>query len=466
MPSTILLVEDDKVQQHVLGHWLESKLGYEVLYAENATEGLALLEKNTQIQLAILDYYLPGMNGLELLEICRQKYPSLPVIMLTGTKDVNVAVHAMQLGALDFISKPPEPERVLVSIENALRFSALQQEIIRLKRKDAGTFTFDQMIGHDSGLAPIIAIGRKAAASDIPVLITGKTGTGKEVLARAIHGESRRVGKEFVAVNCGAIPANLVESTLFGHEKGSFTGAISSAPGKFREANSGTIFLDEVGELPLDAQVKLLRVLQQKEVCAVGSSKSIPVNVRVISATNRDLKAEVAAGRFREDLYFRLNVLPIEMPPLERRKNDIPALSRYFLQKHCLAEGRASKILSAAAEKFLQDNPWPGNVRELENTIHRAIIMADGNIIERADIEMLLKDKTIALLSRDEGNAATSVPSSASGDFLHADGRLKTLEEIEQAAIAFAIRHCEENMSKAAELLGIAKSTLYRKHKP
>lgn len=456
MPITILLAEDDPVQQQMLGLLLEKKMGYRLLHARSGPAALATLEKNTAIQLVIVDYHMPEMNGLELLDICRQRWPSLPAIMLTGNREIEVAVRAMQAGAQDFLTKPPEPERLKVSIENALKVAALQEEVTRLKRKDGGAFTFDQIIGHDKGLSGVVAVARKAASSDIPVLITGKTGTGKEVLARAIHGESRRTGRAFIAVNCGAIPQNLVESTLFGHEKGSFTGATSSAPGKFREASGGTIFLDEVGELPLEAQVKLLRVLQQKEVSAVGSAKNIPVDVRLLSATNRDLKAEVAAGRFREDLYFRLNVLPIEIPPLDARRSDIPDLIRHFLQKHCTSEGLALKGLSADAEKRLQEQAFPGNIRELENLIHRAVIMSESRSIGLDDIEPLLTGP-----ATDGMAGAASGPSAAS--YILPDGRLKTLDVIEREAIAFAIQRCQNNMTQAAGLLGIAKSTLYRK---
>lgn len=454
MPITVLLAEDDPVQQQMLGLLLEKKLGYHLVHAHGGKEALEILDRRPEIQLAILDYHMPEMNGLELLDICRQRYPALPVIMLTGNREVDVIVKAMKLGASDFITKPPEPERLRVSIENALKVNALQQEFSRLKKKDSGAFTFDQIIGYDGGLSPLIAVARKAAGSDIPVLIMGKTGAGKEMLARAIHGEGHRVGKSFIAINCGAIPQNLVESTLFGHEKGSFTGAITNAIGKFREAEGGTIFLDEVGELPLDAQVKLLRVLQQKEISAVGSPKNVPVNVRVISATNRDLKTEIIAGRFREDLYFRLNVLPVEIPELEKRKQDIPALIRHFLQKHCLNEGRDLKGFSSEAEKRLQEHPWPGNVRELENLIHRAVIMSDAKIINASDIEPLLQN----------GVTLASIPApAASHAWLRSDGSLKNLDEIEREAISFAIARCGDNMTQAAFGLGIAKSTLYRK---
>lgn len=294
--------------------------------------------------------------------------------MLTGNKDIKIAVDAMRYGAADFLTKPPEPERLRVSIHNALKLSVLEKEVTRLKRQESGTLTFDSLIGYDKGLSSVVKIGRKAAGADIPVL-WAKPVSVKKVFARAIHGEGKRVGKPFVAVNCGAIPEQLAESTLFGHEKGAFTGAISKTIGRFREAEGGTIFLDEVGDLPLNSQVKLLRVLQQKEIVPVGGSKAIPVNVRIISATNRDLEKDVQNGKFREDLIFRLNVLSVHLPPLRERQEDIPALIRHFVERFSVGEKLLLKEVSKQAMSELCGRQWAGNVRELENVIHRAIVL-------------------------------------------------------------------------------------------
>lgn len=318
MSDPVLIVEDEPLQRQMLATLLRRKLDYGAQAVENGRQALDLLEADERksVKLVIMDLNMPVMGGLETLDILRQKYPHIPVIMLTGSKDIHDAVEAMKRGAIDFLNKPYEADRMVVTVKNALKISILSQEVTRLKSRESGHFGFDNLIGHEGGLMPTLNIARKAASSDIPVLITGETGTGKEVFAQAIHGESARAGKPFIAINCGAIPSQLVESTLFGHEKGSFTGATEKAAGKFREAEGGTIFLDEVGELPLDTQVKLLRVLQQKEVEPVGGTKAIPVNVRIISATNRDLQKDVEGGLFREDLFFRLNVLELSLPPL------------------------------------------------------------------------------------------------------------------------------------------------------
>ncbi|MCD8494002.1 MAG: sigma-54 dependent transcriptional regulator [Alphaproteobacteria bacterium] len=352
MGASVLIVEDDKMQRDMLGLLLRRKLELEADVAENGRVALDILQRDEgrSIKLVILDLNMPVMNGLEALSIIRQRYPALPVIMLTGVKDVESAAQAMKLGASDFISKPYEGERLAVTVRNSLKISVLSREVKRLSEDKSGRFTFENLIGYDGGLKETVFMSRKAAVSDIPVLITGETGVGKEAFAKAMHGESRRAGKPFIAVNCGAIPAQLVESTLFGHEKGSFTGAIDKAIGKFREAEGGTIFLDEVGELPLEAQVKLLRVLQQKEVEPVGAGKPVPIDIRVISATNRNLEEEVAEGRFREDLFFRLNVFEIEVPPLRERTEDIPLLARHFIERHCAAHSEAPTRLSRDAE--------------------------------------------------------------------------------------------------------------------
>ncbi|MCD8566332.1 MAG: sigma-54 dependent transcriptional regulator [Alphaproteobacteria bacterium] len=395
MGASVLIVEDDKMQRDMLGLLLRRKLELEADVAENGRVALDILQRDEgrSIKLVILDLNMPVMNGLEALSIIRQRYPALPVIMLTGVKDVESAAQAMKLGASDFISKPYEGERLAVTVRNSLKISVLSREVKRLSEDKSGRFTFENLIGYDGGLKETVFMSRKAAVSDIPVLITGETGVGKEAFAKAMHGESRRAGKPFIAVNCGAIPAQLVESTLFGHEKGSFTGAIDKAIGKFREAEGGTIFLDEVGELPLEAQVKLLRVLQQKEVEPVGAGKPVPIDIRVISATNRNLEEEVAEGRFREDLFFRLNVFEIEVPPLRERTEDIPLLARHFIERHCAAHSEAPYPLSRDAENLLLLHNWPGNVRELENTISRACVMDDDMSLGRDDIERALGRK-------------------------------------------------------------------------
>ena len=458
MAGPVLIVDDDTMQQTMLSTLLQRKLGYESQTAGNGREALGLLEADQAraIKLVILDLTMPVMGGMETLQILRQQYPALPVIMLTESQDVGDAVEAMKNGATDFLTKPFESERILVTVKNALKIGTLTQEISRLKKEHDGTFGFTNLIEHDGGLAPVVTIARKAAASDIPVLITGETGVGKEVFARAIHGESIRFGKPFIAVNCGAIPAQLVESTLFGHEKGAFTGATDKAIGKFREAEGGTIFLDEVGELPLDTQVKLLRALQQKEVEPVGAGKPVPVNVRIVSATNRDLKAAVEKGVFREDLFFRLNVLQIEIPPLRDRRQDIRLLGNHFIDRCAAIDGKPIKDATEDVWRFLESYPWPGNVRELENAVRRAMVLSEGERLQRRDFETLLA-----------GVDGAAQPSDSSArpviSLMDQNGTMKSLGVIEEEAIAAALSYYQQNITQAAKALGIAKSTFYRK---
>src|SRR5690349_5018203 len=283
----------------------------------------------------------------------------------------------MHAGAVDFVIKPTSPERLEVSIKSALKIEALQGELARLNRKANGTLTFGDLIVRGEAMRRVIQLGHRAANSAIPVLIEGESGVGKELIARAIQGESERKTRPFITVNCGAIPENLVESILFGHEKGSFTGAVDKRIGKFQEADGGTLFLDEVGELPLDAQVKLLRALQEGEIDPVGSKKSVKVNFRLISATNRDMIQLVKEGKFREDLYYRLNVFPITVPPLRDRIGDVPELARYFLARFAAEEGKRVTSISADAMDMLVSYAWPGNVRQLENAVFRAVVLAD-----------------------------------------------------------------------------------------
>lgn len=463
MSGTIVLAEDDPVQQILIRNVIEKHLPYQVLLADHGHAVIsALSEQRHQIKLVILDVKMPQMGGLETLQYLRQHHPDMPVIMLTASESVEDAVTAMKLGASDFLNKPPHPEQLRVAILNALRMQSLQNEVTRLKRIHEGGLRFEHLIGHSQGLAPCIAIGRKAAISDIPVLILGETGVGKELFARAIHGESMRAGSAFVAVNCGAIPKDLIESTLFGHEKGAFTGAISKSIGKFREAEGGTIFLDEVGELPPEAQVKLLRALQQREVEPVGAGKAVPINVRVLSATHRDLHADVRQGRFREDLFFRLEGLPITLPPLRQRRQDIPALAIHFLEQFATADRMPAKTITPEALRYVQQQDWPGNVRALQNLLRRALLLSDGVTIDISDI---------VALRHTHLREPVHEPSLMPEDPVHrlsligADGTLKPIEQVEKEAIQNALDFYEGHVAHAATALGMAKSTFYKKIK-
>lgn len=457
MTESVLIVEDDKLQQQMLATMLSRKMELETVIASHGREALQALENDRagRIRLVILDLHMPVMGGMETLGILRQRYPAIPVIMLTGSRDAESATEAMKLGATDFISKPFEGERMVVTVRNAMKIGILTKEVKRLTQDRSGHSGFHDLIGYEGGLKDTVFVSRKAAASDIPILLTGETGVGKEVFAKAMHGESARAGKPFIAVNCGAIPAQLVESTLFGHEKGSFTGATEKAIGKFREAEGGTIFLDEVGELPLEAQVKLLRVLQQREVEPVGAGKPLPVNIRIISATNRDLQKEVNAGRFREDLYFRLNVFEIEIPPLRKRRGDTPLLARHFVERFCAGQSLPPYRLTRQADDILERQPWPGNVRELENAINRACVMNDDTTLDVGDIERSLGRK---MAMREEGTPETLTVS-----LKDSQGNPKTMDALEREIMDLALSTCSGNITLAAKNLGIAKSTFYRK---
>jgi DNA-binding NtrC family response regulator len=454
MPGPVLIVEDDLMQQEMLSTLLRRKLGYESSQASNGHEALKILENDSgAVKLVIMDLNMPVMSGMEALEIIRQRYPLLPVVMLTGSRETDDAVKAIKLGATDFITKPFEKERLLLTVRNALKMGTLTTEVSRLVNEKQGLTKFSDLIGYDSGLSFVVNRGRKAAISDIPVLITGETGTGKEIFSRAIHGEGSRAGKPFIAVNCGAIPSQLVESILFGHEKGSFTGATEKTVGKFREASGGTIFLDEIGELPMDAQVKLLRVLQQKEVEPVGASKPVSVNVRIISATNRNLEKLVQERKFREDLFFRLNVLQIELPPLRERRQDIPLLARHFIERFCVHEGRPLCDITPGGLNKLSVKDWVGNIRELENAINRAMVLNEGSAL---DFENLSDGGINPQPARKHiGHTTLSLTD--------ANGELRTMEELETLAIQSALSHFSHNVTHAAKALGMSKSTLYRK---
>ncbi|WP_299002954.1 sigma-54 dependent transcriptional regulator, partial [uncultured Caulobacter sp.] len=418
---------------------------------------------------------MPGLSGQDALAEMRARGFSQPVIVLTASGGVDTVVKAMQAGASDFFIKPASPERITVSIRNVLSMGDLKGEVERLTKRAVGKTTFADLIGASPAMTLVKRMGERAAKSAIPVLITGESGVGKELIARAVHGSSDRAGKPFVAVNCGAIPENLVESILFGHEKGSFTGATDKHLGKFKEADGGTLFLDEVGELPLDMQVKLLRALQEGEIDPIGSKRSIKVDVRIVSATNRDLAQAVSAGRFREDLYYRLNVFPIEAPSLRERREDIPALVEAFIRRFNVEEGK--RVIGAAPEtlQLLTAFDWPGNVRQLENAVYRAIVLADAPYLQPYDFPAIsgqaapLEAATptpppTAAAMLQAAHAAMAAPAAeAPVRILDERGHLRTLEEIERDLIQHAIDVYAGHMSEVARRLGIGRSTLYRK---
>jgi len=472
MSKTVLIVDDDPTQRRLLQAVVE-KSGFSVLQAGDGDTAIEMVlgADSGSVDVVLLDLIMPGTDGMEVLTTFAKKRPEMPVIVLTAKGSIEAVVTAMKTGARDFVVKPAAPERIVVSIRNALEMKTLSKEVTRLKKQTTGGLTFDDLIGSSAVMRPVVAMGERGAKATIPILITGESGVGKEVIARAIQGASDRADKPFISVNCGAIPETLVESILFGHEKGSFTGANAKHLGKFQEAHTGTLFLDEVGELPLDMQVKLLRVLQEGEVDPIGSKRPVSVDVRIVSATNLDLAECVAKGTFREDLYYRLNVFPIAVPPLRERSEDIPALTEHFISRFNAQEKMNVSGATSDTLKMLATHEWKGNVRQLENTIFRAMILSDGNHLRPCDfpqISGLMPSMAQTAEDNDRDALDSLVPANESEDsvnvsVLDREGHLRTLEDIERDLIAFAIETYHGHMSEVARRLGIGRSTLYRK---
>src|SRR5271154_2375395 len=385
MAASILIADDDAVQRRLVENMVQ-KCGYETLAVDSGDAAIAMLSApDAQIDAVVLDLVMPGLDGMGVLAKLRNAGLNIPVIVQTAHGGIDNVVSAMRAGAQDFVVKPVGLERLQVSLRNALNTSALKGELQRIRHSREGRLTFSDIITRSEAMAGVLRTAQKAASSTIPVLIEGESGVGKELFARAVHGSGERKSKPFVAVNCGAIPDNLVESILFGHEKGAFTGATERHTGKFVEASGGTLFLDEVSELPLAAQVKLLRALQEGTVEAVGGRKPAKVDVRIISATNRKLLDRVKSGHFREDLFYRLHVLPLTVPPLRTRREDIPHLVRHFLARFCAEENRSITGISGEAMAHLAQLEWPGNIRQLENAVYRAVVMSDSDQLGLAD---------------------------------------------------------------------------------
>ncbi len=480
MAATILIADDDAVQRRLVDNMVQ-RGGYETVVVDSGDAALARLTDATAtpIDAVVLDLVMPGLDGLGVLSGMREAGLGIPVIVQTAHGGIDNVVSAMRAGAHDFVVKPVGVERLQVSLRNALNTSALKGELQRIKHSREGKLTFADIVTRNEGMAAVLRTAAKAASSTIPVLIEGESGVGKELMARAIHGSGERASKPFIAVNCGAIPDNLVESILFGHEKGAFTGATERHTGKFVEASGGTLFLDEISELPLNAQVKLLRALQEGTVEAVGGRRPVRVDVRIISATNRRLLDEVKAGRFREDLFYRLHVLPLTVPPLRTRREDIPHLVRHFLARFCAEENRALTGVSGEAMALLAQLDWPGNIRQLENTIYRAVVMSEGDQLGLSDFPQLAAPLAAPLPAGEplvlEPASPPAAPEMAGSDIpiaplpngtlslLTEDGEMRPLEEIESEVIRFAISHYRGQMSEVARRLKIGRSTLYRK---
>jgi DNA-binding NtrC family response regulator len=486
MAATILIADDDAVQRRLVENMVQ-RCGYETLVVDSGDAAVALLTAPNAkaVDAIVLDLVMPGLDGMGVLAKIREAGLNIPVIVQTAHGGIDNVVSAMRAGAHDFVVKPVGIERLQVSLRNALNASALKGELQRIRHSREGKLTFTDIITRSEAMAGVLRTAQKAAGSTIPVLIEGESGVGKELFARAIHGTGERAAKPFVAVNCGAIPDNLVESILFGHEKGAFTGATERHTGKFVEASGGTLFLDEVSELPLSAQVKLLRALQEGAVEAVGGRKPVKVDVRIVSATNRKLLDRVKGGHFREDLFYRLHVLPLTIPPLRMRREDIPHLLRHFLARFCAEENRPITGISGEAMARLSQLDWPGNIRQLENAVYRAVVMSESDQLGLADFpqaqaaslashepqdphaEPLMIEPTFhstapALVS---GSEIPIAPVSAAGSLamLTNNGEVRPLEEMETEIIRFAISHYRGQMSEVARRLKIGRSTLYRK---
>jgi two-component system response regulator AtoC len=456
--TKILLADPDPRAQHDLRELLQ-KRGYDFDAVPDVPQALQPVQDG-DVDLVLCDLAVPGGGGMKLLQEVQSLHPETAVVLLSAFGSVQDAVQAMRHGAADFLGKPFAPEQVLVAVDRALEKTALQKENQALKTALDDRLRLDNVVGTDPRMQAIFKTVKAVADTRTTVLITGESGTGKTLLARALHALSTRKHAPFVEVNCGALPESLLESELFGHVKGAFTGAVRDKIGKFEAAAGGTIFLDEIGTSSPAFQIKLLRVLQDRLIERVGDTKTIPVDVRVVLATNKDLEKAVAAGEFREDLYYRINVVSVEMPPLRARKSDIGALAEHFLRRFAREHGRPALHFSERALQALASAPWPGNVRQLENVVERAVVLSTADTIDTADLPSLGSGRTDAAGT---GGAATAT----SPGLVLPTGPVRPLKEAlegpEKALIEQALAHCGGNREQAAKLLGINRSTLFHK---
>ena len=443
----ILIVDDEPRIRSSLKGLLEDE-GYRVTPCASAEAGIELLEQHHYDAL-FLDVMLPGMTGLEALKQIQPLQSGLKVMMMSGEADLAMAIEATRLGAVDFFEKPLNPDRVILAARQVATQLKLEQRVSELERQTGA----GELIGQSPGMLAVNDMIQRAAPTDGRVLILGENGTGKELVARAIHRGSPRKSAPFISLNCAAIPKDLVESELFGHEKGAFTGAVRRKSGRFELADGGTLFLDEIADMGLETQAKLLRVLQEGEATRIGGETPFPFDVRVLAATNKDLSAEIVAGRFREDLFYRLNVVPIVLPPLRDRGEDICLLARHFLMRYLAKSGKPQRQWSASALALLQGYAWPGNVRELENTVERLVILGDGPVIEAEELRRMLPVS--------EKNSAVTAASSG----FEGDGFRQQVEAFEKGVLSRGMGRCAGNVSQLARELQMDRANLHRKLK-
>jgi DNA-binding NtrC family response regulator len=447
--QTIWVVDDDPAIRELLS-FMVTGAGYEVDAFASGAEVLA--SSGEPPDAILLDLMMPEVDGVEVLKEINRRHPKLPIIMVTADHDVQRAVEVTKLGAYDYLTKPIDQERLLTTIGNALSHGSLEKEVARLKEELSDRYHLRSIVGSSAAMRKVYDQIEKVLESEITVFIAGESGTGKELVAKAIHYASLRSDGPFIDVNCAAIPEGLQESELFGHEKGAFTGAVATHPGKFEQATGGTIFLDEVGEMSASAQARLLRVLQERVLQRVGGTETIELDVRVISASNRDLAKMVEEGSFRQDLFYRLVVFPITLPPLRDRREDIPLLVEHFLEKYARDAGKRVTTVEGRAMEAMAGHGWPGNVRELENVIHRTLLVSSG-------LELTYDDLPPGIGGDGAMSTSVSQPAPSSGG----EGGTLNLEELERETIVRALEQNKGNLSDVARQLGIGRSTLYRK---
>ncbi len=440
--SRVLVVEDDPEMLALVCEHLEGE-GYAAVGTGAGTQALSRL-RTEGFDAVLTDLRMPDVDGMEVLKAAREYRPGVPVILITAFGSIQTAIQAIRQGAYDYVTKPFSLEEISLLVGRALEDKRLRAENVSLRRELEGRYRFENLLGKSAAMQTVFALIRQAAPGEANVLITGESGTGKELVAKALHYNSARAARSFVPVNCAAVPAGLLESELFGHLKGAFTGAIRARQGLFREAEGGTLFLDEIGDMAPELQAKLLRVIEDRAVRPVGSDEAIPVDLRLMAATNKDILARIQDGRFREDLYYRLAVIPIQLPPLRERREDIPLLAEHFLHRAAAAAGKDIRGITPEAMAALLRHPWPGNVRELENVVERAVTLTAGDHVTP------------------EAFLLETSPAPEPGALLAQAARRPTLDALTAEYVALVLHEAGGDKAKAAEILGISKRTLYR----